>query len=269
MGISILMAVYAKEKPEYLIQSLESIFAQTLQPDEIYIIVDGRLPNTLEQVLEVYQKKDNRIKITRFQEHVMLGRALRRGVKLCGQELIARMDSDDIAKPERLEKQYAFMQKHKEIDVLGGWIEEFNEENFRQIKKMPVSQSAILRYARYRNPINHMTVMFRKEAVLEAGNYRHFPYLEDYELWNRMLAKGKQFYNLPEILVEMRSGKKVYKRRSGWNYFKMHWKLRKRQKALGNLSFIEYGLSLLFSFGFAIQPAVCRKWTYYLLRNLE
>lgn len=267
MTISVLMSIYKKENPVYFRQALDSILAQTKIPDEIFIVIDGTLNEELENVIVEYQNKYSIIKSYRFLENVKLGLALQKGVWLCSGELIARMDTDDIARRDRLQKQYEFFQKNPNIQVLGGAIEEFDEKGNRTYKQMPQSMKEILRYSKYRNPINHMTVMFYRKAVLEVGNYQHFPLLEDYELWSRMLAKGYQFFNLSDVLVEMRSGREVYKRRKGWKYFCQHRYLRKKQRKLGLLSKTEYIKSLGASFGFAMQPDWMRKITYHLLRR--
>lgn len=155
------------------------------------------------------------------------------------------------------------MQQHPEISVCGGFIREFNDEGtYERIKRMPRLMEDILPYARYRNPLNHMTVMFRKQDVLNAGNYRHFPYLEDYDLWSRMLAKGCAFYNLPEILVKARTSEALYERRGGAAYFRQYRQLRKEQHTLGLTSGKEYATGCILSFGMTMQPSFLRKLTY-------
>ena len=263
MGISVLMSIYKKEKPEYFRETMESILAQTRQPEEIVLIEDGTLTPELDAVIEEYQKRCSNLKVYPHKENQMLGRALAEGVTLCSYELIARMDTDDVMMPKRLEQQYAYMQQHPEISVCGGFIREFNDEGtYERIKRMPRLMEDILPYARYRNPLNHMTVMFRKQDVLNAGNYRHFPYLEDYDLWSRMLAKGCAFYNLPEILVKARTSEALYERRGGAAYFRQYKQLRKEQHTLGLTSGKEYATGCILSFGMTMQPSFLRKLTY-------
>ncbi len=227
---------------------------------------DGPLTQELYGVLEKYQKKYPCIRTIAIREHVYLGRALAAGVKACRYELIARMDTDDLARPDRFSCQLEYMRAHPEISAVGGYIEEFFEDSdVRRVKTMPVNPKDILRYARYRNPLNHMTVMFRRSAVLAAGNYRHFPYLEDYDLWARMLSGGSLLANIPEILVDARTGKALYRRRGGWEYFKRYAVHRKNQRRLGLLNPGEYVISLILSFGMTMQPAFLRKLAYQKL----
>jgi len=270
MGISVLMSVYAKEKPEYFKEALESVINQTLQPDEILIMKDGPLTEELEVVItevkEQLEAEEITLRTHQFLKNVQLGRALEKGVELCEHEFIARMDTDDIACPDRLQKQYEYLQKHKDIVVLGGYMEEFCEDtDFTQIKTMPIGSDDLKRYAKYRNPLNHMTVMFRKSAIMETGNYRHYPLLEDYELWIRVLAMGYRINNLPEVLVRARVGKELYGRRGGFDYCKRYLRLRDEQYDLKLISRSEWMLACILTIGITIVPSGARKKIYQKL----
>lgn len=264
MAFSVLMSVYQKEKPEYLEQALDSVIKQTLPPNEIVLIEDGILTEALYQVIEEKKKVFPELRTYQFKENVQLGRALAKGVELCKYELIARMDTDDIALEKRFELQYTYMEEHPEVAVSGGWMEEFSsdDENYRKVKTMPETMEEIVKYARYRNPINHMTAMFRKSVVLEAGNYRHFPYLEDYDLWVRMLASGKIINNINQVLVKSRINRSLYNRRGGMQYFKQYRKLRINQKNVRMLNEKEYINSLFLTAVMTLQPIWLRKLLY-------
>lgn len=262
-GISVLMSVYQNEKASYFKEAIDSILSQTRLPDEIILMEDGPLPLELEQMVKDYERRYNILKVHRLKENVQLGRALSAGVKLCENELIARMDTDDIAVPQRLKVQAQFMREHPDIAVSGGWMEEFNDEGtYRYIKKMPEGATEVRKYGRYRCPVNHMTVMFRKSDVLEAGNYQHFPNLEDYHLWSRMMAKDKKFYNIPQVLVRARTNLSVYSRRGGYEYFKRYMKLRRMQKELGVVHGIEYIGSMIGTAGMTLVPDFLRGFLY-------
>lgn len=261
--ISVLMSVYKKEKPEYLRASLDSILTQTRPADEILLIEDGPLTEELYQTIEEYRKRCEYLHVHAIENNVQLGRALAKGVELCQYELIARMDTDDIAMPDRLEKEGAYMEKHPEVDVVGGSIREFNDEGtIDRVKKMPLDQKAILEYVKFRNPLNHMTVMYRKESILKAGNYKHFPFLEDYSLWSRMLSEGYQFRNMDEILVRARTSTELVKRRSGWSYYKDFQKLRKQQHELGLTNTYEYCKAKLGTFVVLMLPGWMKEFSY-------
>lgn len=264
MGFSVLMSVYEKEKPEYLKEALLSVVNQTMQPDEIVLIEDGRLTDDLYRVIEEIRMQHPILKPYSSQQNEGLGLALAKGVTLCKNELVARMDTDDIASENRFEQQYTYMMEHKEVAALGGFMEEFSEEekDYHKIKRMPLAMSDIRSYARYRNPLNHMTVMFRKSAVLAAGGYRHFPYMEDYDLWIRMLARGACFHNLDTVLVKARCNNDIYERRGGISYCKQYLKLRKQQYDLKLLNFFEYQVAKLLTVCMTVQPKGLRKAVY-------
>lgn len=263
MGISVLMSVYGKEKPGYLRAALESLLAQTRLPEEIVLIEDGPLPEDLERVIQDYRHREIPVVTYRFEHNVKLGRALEKGLTLCSNELVARMDTDDIALPDRFLIQYSYMMEHTDIAACGGWMEEFNDAGtYSRIKKMPENPDEIAMYTKYRNPLNHMTVMFRKAEVLKAGNYRHFPYLEDYDLWIRMLAGGCRFYNIPKVLVRMRNNEAVYARRGGMAYFRIYKNLRKEQRSLKMLSAPQYLKAMILTAGITLQPSAFRKVLY-------
>ena len=261
--VSVLMSVYVKEKPEYLKAAIDSILAQTYPIDEILVIEDGPLTEELYQLLHDYQSKNANVRTFAFEENQQLGRALAKGVELCSNELIARMDTDDIAMPDRIEKQVAYMNEHKEVHVLGGAIREFNDEGTTdRVKLMPKNQEEIVEYVKVRNPLNHMTVMFRRSAILEVGNYQHFPFLEDYSLWSRMLSKGYQIRNIDDILVRARTSMALVKRRSGWAYYKDFSKLRKFQYDLGLLNNFEYVKTSVGTFVVLMLPGSMKALLY-------
>ncbi len=266
MGISVLMSVYEKEKPAYLEEALRSLEQQSRKPEEIVLVEDGPLPTELERVVQAFEQKEDSIRrrVIRLPENILLGRALAEGLKACSEELVARMDSDDIAVPERFERQLSYMEQHPETAVLGGLIEEFDtaDPTSRRVKHMPLTPKELRSYSRYRNPVNHMTVMFRKSAVEAAGGYRHFPYLEDYDLWSRMLARGEHFANLDTVLVRARTEKSFYGRRGGFAYFRRYRKLRQQQKRLGLLSSAEYAKAVLLTAGMTLAPRGLRSLFY-------
>lgn len=262
--ISVLMSVYKKENPAFLKTSLDSIYAQTLKADEIVLIEDGKIPEALEAVISQYPK----IHIVRLEKNVQLGRALEAGLKVCQHELVARMDTDDIMMPDRLEKQYRFMTDHPEVASCGSDIAEFMEEDtMLREKHMPTSPEELYRYGKKRNPLNHMTVMFRKSAIEAVGGYRHFPGLEDYDLWSRLLANGYQIANIPEVLVKARIGDRFASRRGGWSYFKRYLQLRKEQYRIGYLNKKEYIVSCVLTFGMTVMPEKLREKAYAVLRK--
>lgn len=217
---SVLMSVYYKENPEYLRESIMSMMEQTVVPDEIVLMKDGQLTPALDLVLDEF-KTNEILKIIELENNVGLGKALNIGLKECKNELIARMDTDDISYRKRCEKQLEKFRSNSELSVLGSAIEEFidDPENIISYKMVKVNHKDILTQMKYKNAMNHPSVMYKKSDVLEAGNYLHCFLNEDYYLWIRMIQKGFKFENISEPLVKMRITNETYLRRGGWKFF--------------------------------------------------
>lgn len=238
---SVLLSLYYKERPDFLYQSLASIFDQTAIPAEVVLVKDGPLTDELEKILLGYQQRCSSLKIVSLPQNQGLGRALNEGLKHCTYDIVARMDTDDIAKPDRFEKQLSFLGTHPEIDVVGSWIDEFEGsiDNILSVRKLPETPEDLFQYGKLRNPINHPAVMFRKSAVLRSGSYQHFPLFEDYYLWVRMLMNGSKFYNIQESLLYFRTSPDMFKRRGGLKYALTEMKLQYRFYTLGYISFYQ------------------------------
>lgn len=237
---SVLMSLYKNEKPAYLAQALDSVINQTVKPAEIVMVKDGLLTEELDRTLDEYcAKYPELFKIVPFAQNRGLGLALRDGVLQCSYELIVRMDTDDICKLDRFEKQLAYMEKHKDVALLGTWIREFSvnsDETPDSLTILPCSHEDIEAFAKKRNPFRHMTVFYKKSAVLDSGNYRDFLWFEDYDLWVRMLQKRYKAANLPEYLVDVRANKDMFARRGGWKYLRQDIKF---QRFLLKINFID------------------------------
>ncbi len=222
-NFTVLMSVYKKDNPFYVKKAIESITKnQTLLPQEVIIIVDGPVKDNLLNVIKSYETESTLYKIIWLKENRGLGNALRIGVEKASNEIIARMDSDDVAHPNRFEKQISFLKANPNCDLVGGQITEFigDENNIVGTRQVPTANNEIYRWMRQRCPFNHMTVMFKKSKILETGNYIDWHYNEDYYLWIRMALASMTFANLPDTLVNVRVGEEMYKRRGGWAYFK-------------------------------------------------
>ena len=227
MRLSVLIPVYGKASPLLFEQALASIKQQTVAATEVLIVQDGPIPPEMERVIDAFmgdcgEQKAGRpsVRILSLPQPVGLGQALAAGVTACRSELIARMDADDLSVPERFALQLAAFSADPSLDALGGAISEFagRPQPGDRVRRLPFTEEAIRRFAKSRNPLNHMTVMFRRDAVLRAGNYQPFPEFEDYHLWVRMLEKGCHLANLPAVLVQARAGDAMLGRRGGLRY---------------------------------------------------
>ena len=240
---SVLMSVYVKEKAEYLRTAMDSIWNQTIPTDDFVLVCDGPLTAELDAVIEDMEKSHpDTLHVVRLEKNGGLGNALNAGIKHCRNELIARMDSDDISRPKRCEKQMAVFRDYPEVSICSGIVEEFtaSTDQIEARRVPPETQEDILAFAKKRNPFNHPCVMYKKGAVEDAGGYQDFFLLEDYYLWVRMLQKGYMGYNIQEPLLWMRAGSDMYKRRAGWKYAKSQKALFEFMKDSGFISNSQY-----------------------------
>ncbi len=264
MKFSVLMSIYKKEEPKYFVEALESVLNQTVMPNEIVIIEDGILTKELQYVIIKYKEKyPDIIKNYPLKENKGLGLALNYGATKCKHNLIARMDTDDIALPTRFEKQLEIFEKNPSYDIVGGNILEFAEgTNITNTRIVPEKKEEIYKYAKKRNPMNHVTVMFKKDAILEVGNYENLPYFEDYYLWCKLIKMNKNMYNIQDILCKVRAGEQMAKRRGGRNYIKAIYKFQKKIEELGIINQLEKNVNTLIRSAVSIAPNNLRSLTY-------
>lgn len=264
------MSLYNKENPEYLRQSLNSIYTQSLKPDEVILVEDGPITAELDAVVNEYAEMHPEMKIIPLPVNGGLGNALNEGLKHCSYDLIARMDTDDISKKDRFQKQVSFMEMHPDIDCCSANIEEFIDEtdNVVTLKNVPQDHNEIFKFGKSRCPINHPVVIYRKTAVVESGGYGPFP--EDYYLWCRMLMNGKKFHNLQESLLYFRSSNDVFKRRGGIKYNRAMLNLQKEMYRISYISLYEFLRNVLIRSMVALIPNNLRSFFYKkFLRSAE
>lgn len=263
MRLSVLMSVYKRESPLFLREALESLAIQTVRADEVVIVKDGPVGSDLDDAIASYGRKLP-IMCLQLERNEGLGPALSAGVDRCNADMIARMDADDICVRDRFEKQLAFLERNPEVDVVGGAIAEFKDDSRKveSIRRMPCDPASLGRAARRRNPLNHMTVMFRKASVLAAGSYQACPGFEDYYLWARMLMRGCSLHNLPDVLVHARCGNGMQQRRGGFSYLQAETALQHKFLAMDFVSKPQFLLNLAARLPIRVAPVSLRA-TFY------
>lgn len=262
---SVLMSVYYKENSEYLKQTIESIQAQTFPTDDFVLVCDGPLNQELDSVIKKKQQEmKNILNVVRLKKNAGLGNALNKGIQQCKNELVARMDSDDISYPDRCEKQLMVFNTYPEISVCSGIVEEFatNPKVVESRRVPPETQEEIREFAKVRNPFNHPCVMYKKPDVEAVGSYKDFYLLEDYYLWVRMIMAGYQGYNLQEPLLHMRAGTDMYMRRGGLKYAKTQEKLFRFMKNNGFISKGQYIKNCVIRGESSLAPNWLRKFVF-------
>lgn len=261
------MSVYWKEKPEFLRESLSSIFLQTRPANEVILVKDGPLTPELDAVIRDFEKEHAELRVIPLKKNMGLGIALSKGINVCSYDYIARMDSDDICFPQRFEKQIDYLEKHPDIDVIGCWTREFNEDkfgnkHFMSLKKFPNTVWENFKYCTKRCPVEHPAIVIKKKSLIDAGNYQSCYLFEDYNLWARMFVNGAKFYNIPEPLLYFRMTIDSFKRRGGWKYAVSELKALRKFKKIGFFSLSQYWYAVLTRFPIRVMPLKFREFIY-------
>lgn len=269
MSFSVLLSVYAKEKPEYFNQAFLSIWDhQTLKPGQVVLVKDGPLTNELNETIEHWKNKLNgHLTLIVLYQNVGLGAALNAGLEACEYELVARMDTDDVSLPVRFEKQVAFMQAHPEIIASSAVLEEWNEDLTKKTgtRCLPQLPSQLATFATKRSPLSHPLAIYRKSAVMAVGGYPPLRNAQDYALWSLLLTNGGKLANLPDTLLRMRTGSDLFARR-GWHFFKQEVALFKFQHQIGFISLPKLYWNTFMRAGLRLSPTFIKRLAYKSMR---
>lgn len=236
-SFSVLSSIYHKEDPDFFHLCMNSLWIeQTLQPDEMILVEDGPLtPSLYEAILSWKKKLGDKLVVISLDNNVGTGRAKNIGLRECTHEFIFIMDTDDICSPNRFELQMDFFKKNPSVSILGGQISEFVSNPSLQISKriVPINHNDIVNFSKIKSPLNNVTIAYKKSKVLEVGGYKHHLFMEDYNLFLRLIANGCIFHNLKETLVYARVDNGIYGRRRGYQYIKSEYQLLQLKKRLG------------------------------------
>lgn len=266
-NFSICTSIYKKDNSAFVRVAFDSILVhQSVKPSQIVLVQDGPVSSELSSLIEEYERLYSGVMtIIRLEKNGGLGNALKIGVENAKYDIIARMDSDDICLPDRFEKQLAYLETHPECDIVGGQMTEFigSPDNIVGRREVPLTNEEIYEYMKSRCALNHVTVMFRKDAVLKAGNYQDWFWNEDYYLWVRMMKNHCVFVNIPDVAVNVRSGADQYARRGGKKYFDSEIGIKKLMLKEGMITRWEYCLNYIQRFIVQlILPNSIRGWVF-------
>lgn len=264
---SVCTSIYKNDKPEFVRVALDSMLVnQHVKPAEIVLVQDGPVPEALSAVLSEYESNYPEVMhVIRLAKNGGLGNALKLGVENAKYDIIARMDSDDICLPDRFEKQLAYLEAHPECDIVGGQMTEFIDtpDNIVGRREVPLSNDEIYQFMKSRCALNHVTVMFRKAAVLKVGNYQDWFWNEDYYLWVRMMMNHCVFANIPDVAVNVRSGADQYARRGGKKYFDSEIGIKKLMLENGMITRREFIINYIERFIIQLMlPNSVRGWVF-------
>lgn len=263
MKFSVLMSVYKFEKKEYLNDALKSLLYQKLKHSELILVEDGPISQDVKHIIQKYKNILN-IRSVKIKKTVGLGKALNIGLKFCKYELVARMDTDDISLPNRFKLQISYMKKNLDIAVLGCYVREFSDDKTTYVKKLPTKFRKIIKFAKFRNPLAHPSVIFRKSIIRSVGGYPNF-FPEDYALWLILLKANYKIINLPKVLLKMRTNSDFFNRR-GIKYFLGEIKIILLQKKLGLISYTEFIINIFIK---AFLRLTSKNVKIYLYRNFR
>lgn len=255
---SALISLYFKENPIALEQCFQSIWKyQSVQPNEIVLVLDGPIGEELSQCVTKWQQIiGNPLKVIPLSQNIGLGKALNKGLEHCSNEWVFRMDTDDICKSDRFEKQIQFIKKNPEVVLFSGQVLEFNENpsDADILKSVPTEHTDIIKFAQKRSPFNHMTVAYKKSVIEAVGGYQHHLFMEDYNLWLRVIGAGYMVGNHPDILLYARVGNGMHARRKGLEYVNSELQLLKLKKELKLQDPIRANILFLLRSSFRILP---------------
>jgi glycosyltransferase involved in cell wall biosynthesis len=225
---TVLIAVYGGDDSTLFRMAMESIFANSLQPTRTVLVVDGAVPDTLEQIITSFEPRKNLV-VCRLAHNQGLFKALNHGLDQIETEWTVRADADDYNRPDRFKAMSnALEQAAGELDIFGSAIQEVDMNGTEiAVRRTPAKHEDIINFARKRNPFNHMSVAFRTKSAEEAGGYPDVFLKEDYALWAQMLANGARAANVSDTLVHATTGPGMYKRRGGLRYVASEIKLQK------------------------------------------
>ena len=255
------MSLYKKEHPEYLRLALDSMINQTISPDEIVLVEDGPLTDELYDVIEEYR---NHIRIVVNERNLGLGLALNVGLMACRNELVARMDTDDISKPDRCGKQLKRFEEKPELSIVGSYIDEFVgvKENVISQRIVPLSSQDIYNFAKRRSAFNHPAVMYKKTDVLAEGGYADLKRNQDVDLFGRMLFKGYKAENIGESLLWFRSSDELAARRKSWENTWSYISTIKKFWRMGYSGLADYLIVFVAQTAMYLMPIKIQNWIY-------
>lgn len=262
---SVLMSLYKKEKTEYLRLAIDSMINQTIKPDEIVIVEDGPLTDELYTVVREYvDAYPDLFNIVPSKINLGLGLALNMGLKACRNELVARMDTDDISKPNRCEKQLSVFENKPELSIVGAWVDEFytTPAQIVSTRAVPCKHEDIYQFAKKRSAFNHPAVMYRKSKVMENGGYSSLRRNQDVDLFGRMLFAGCKAENIGESLLWFRSNDDLAKRRKSWENTKSYIDTIRKFWKMGYASFSDYIMIAVAQTGMFLMPVKLQHWIY-------
>ncbi|WP_432542477.1 glycosyltransferase [Kineococcus sp. SYSU DK002] len=266
---SVLLPVWARDDVAQLRRAVDSVTVeQELRPDEVLVVRDGPVPADLQRALDDLGARPG-VRVLELPANVGLARALEEGLRRCRFDVVARMDADDVSLPGRFARQLPLIAAG--ADLVGSGLLEIgaDEDDVVGRRVPPTGAAEIARYARFHDPFNHPTVVYRRSAVAAAGGYRDLDLMEDYWLFARMIAAGARVENLPDPLVKYRVGAipdaGSYARRGGLRLFRSELTLQRHLRREGFTTSVQAVRNVVVRGGYRFVPTRIRTVAYRAL----
>lgn len=262
MKFSAVISVYKHDDESQFNAAIQSLLKQSVVPDEIIVVVDGKVGQPLHDLLTELESAPL-VRLLRLPENKGRGVARQTAIEASSHPFIAMMDADDISVPNRFELQVEAMEQ-QDLDIVGGYVEEFETTpgDLGLVRKVPELHEDILKYGKWRQPMNHVTIFFKKEIYIQAGGYRDFRILEDFDFFYRLMNADVKFGNVPEVLVYARFSDKHYSRRKGLEYFKEEYQVLNDVYKSGSISFFQFLANCCIRFIARMSPMFVLKKLY-------
>lgn len=257
---SVLMSVYSKDCPVLFDLALDSIVKSTKKPDEVVLVKDGPVTDSLEEKINFY-KKYLKLKVVELNKNRGLHHALNFGLKHCSHNLLIRADADDINEKNRFATLLQYSHKY---DLVGSYTQEYNDyfKIKQSLRKVPLDAYEIISFAKFRNPFNHQSVLIKKDLILKIGGYPNIKGFEDYALWGKCIKAGLRMRNINNVLVKVNAGNSMIERRGGINYLKNNLKLAIFFKRIGFINNNEFFLFCILRSIFILTPRFLKSFMY-------
>lgn len=264
-GITVVVRLYHGDTVAGLERTVKSLLAQTRRPDEIILVRDPETPADIADSARSYATDyPETVRVHQTADPTNRGGALKTGVAAATHDLVAILDCGDVSVPERLERQAVYLDEHPSVDVVGSYTAEFGNDPDRphSTREVPTDPADVAAFARFRAPVHQTSVLFRRDAVLNVGNYRELDRMEDYDLWVRMLVADKSIANLPEVLAKAHADASLYARRGGLSYLRREIELQWYFYRIGFVSAPELLRNVAFRAPVRLLPRRARKVVY-------
>jgi glycosyltransferase involved in cell wall biosynthesis len=261
--LSVLLPVYAGVAAPHLAEALDSIAAQTFPAREVVIVEDGPLTPEQHQVIDSFADAHEGVVRVALVENGGAGLANQAGLRAATGAWIAKADADDVLVPTRFERQVSAL-RESGADLCGAAMWEFDEDPDRPVRLRvnPLTHDAIARRMRFNNPVNHPTVVYRRGLALEVGGYPTMRFMQDYDLFARLLVGGATMMNLEEPLVRFRAGDTMRRRRSARGYLALELELQRRLRSYGVIGPLRMARNLAVRWTFRLLPQRALRHAY-------